>query len=441
MKHTLANVTVQDNHAQREIEIAFRKRSIAVGIGNFMEWFDFAIYGYFAAVIGQTFFPSSAPGVSLLSSLAVFAVGFLSRPLGAVVLGPVGDRLGRRAVLVITVFGMGVTTTLIGLLPGYSVLGTLAPVLLVLLRFIQGMMVGGEWSSAGIYIVESAPKDARASAASVITGTAGAAFLSGTFIAAAISVSLSETDVASWGWRLPFVASIVMTVIAMYIRRSLGDTPVYEELQRKRATHSIEPVSSRDKIHAFVVTFAFSALFGVSLYYFITYANNHLTQTVGLSKPASLWLCSLALSMYTIFQPLVGKLSDRVGRRPLVLVSALGLTVLAYPIFLLLNTGNYIAILIGLVVMAALVAITAVMDVVLLVEVFPASIRSTGAAVGHNVALAVLAGPGPFIAAALIQYTHNPNIPAWYLSGVSLVCFIVLWFMLPETKGRDLTRG
>lgn len=435
MDSTLATQAV----AEQGVDL--RKRAIAVGIGNFMEWFDFAIYGYFAAIIGRTFFPLAAPGVSLLSSLAVFAVGFLARPFGALVLGPLGDRLGRRAVLIITVFGMGLSTTLIGLLPGYATLGLAAPALLVLLRFVQGMMVGGEWSSAGIYMVESAPRNRRATAASVITGTAGAAFLCGTFIAAVISVSLPEAAVASWGWRMPFVASVFMTAVAIYIRRRLGDTPVYEEVQRQRASHATAPPARGEYAKAMVMTLAFSALFGVSLYYFITYANNHLTQTVGLPKSTSLWLCSISLVLYTIFQPLVGRLSDHIGRRTMVLASALGLTVLAYPIFLLLNTGNVAAILVGLVVLAALVAVTAVMDVVLLVEVFPASIRSTGAALGHNIALAVLAGPGPFIATALIQFTHNPNIPAWYLAGVSLLCFIVLYFTLPETRDRDIVRG
>ncbi len=418
-----------------------RRRSLAVGIGNFMEWFDFAIYGYFAAIIGKTFFPSTAPGISLLSALVVFAVGFVSRPLGALVLGPIGDRLGRRAVLIVTVFGMGLSTSLIGLLPGYATLGLAAPALLVALRFLQGMMVGGEWSSAGIYIVESAPRGRRALAASVITGTAGAAFLVGTFIAALLSMSLSDADLAAWGWRLPFVASVFMTAVAMYIRRRLGDTPVYEAMQRQRALHGVQAPPRGARGRALVTTFAFSALFGVSLYYFITYANNHLTQTVGLPKSTSLWLCSAALVLYTLFQPLVGHLSDRIGRRPLVLGAALGLTVLAYPIFLLMNTGNYAAILLGLIVLAALVAVTAVMDVVLLVEVFPASIRSTGAALGHNLALAVLAGPGPFVAAALIRWTGDANLPAGYLAVISLICFVILYFMLPETKERDIAHG
>lgn len=421
------------------VAINHKKRAVAVGIGNFMEWFDFAIYGYFAAVIGMLFFPSDAPGVSLLSSLAVFAVGFLSRPLGALVLGPIGDKFGRRAVLVITVFGMGICTTIIGLLPPYAVIGVAAPVLLISMRFIQGMMVGGEWSSAGIYIVESAPSHRRATAASIITGTAGLAFLFGTFTAALISSNLTEAQVASWGWRMPFVASIIMTGIAIFIRRKLGDTPVYEELVEKRASGNFQTPSGQARRKAFVTTFAFSALFGVSLYYFVTYANNHLVTTVGLPKSTALWLCSVALVCYCILNPIVGRLSDAYGRRPLVLGAAALLTVLAYPIFLLLNTGNNLLVLAGLIILGTLVAVTAVIDVVLLVEVFPASIRSTGAALGHNVALATLAGPGPFIAAALIRETGNPNVPAWYLAGVSFVCLIILWKLLPETKDKDIS--
>jgi MHS family proline/betaine transporter-like MFS transporter len=227
----------------------------------------------------------------------------------------------------------------------------------------------------------------------------------------------------------------------MYIRRKLSDTPVYAVLEHRRATGKIEPVSRQEKLRAFIISFAFSSLFGVSLYYFITYAHNHLTQTVGLSKSSSLWLCSIALVIYSIAHPIVGLLSDHFGRRRFVLASAGGLTLLAYPVFVLMNTASSIAILLALAILAILVAITAVMDVVLLVEVFPASIRSTGAAVGHNVALAVLAGPGPFIAAALINLTGDPNIPAWYLAGVSLACFLVLWFMLPETKDKDIAHG
>lgn len=435
---TISHSVGESNTHTRGGQVDIRKRAIAVGIGNFMEWFDFAVYGYFAAVIGMLFFPSSAPGVSLLSSLAVFAVGFLSRPFGALILGPIGDRFGRRAVLIITVFGMGVCTTIIGLLPTYEAIGIAAPVLLIAMRFVQGMMVGGEWSSAGIYIVESAPANRRATAASVITGTAGLAFLFGTFVAALITSTLSDAQLTAWGWRMPFVASIVMTGIAIFIRRKLGDTPVYEEMVRQR--DSAQAPSKAVRRRAFITTFAFSALFGVSLYYFVTYANNHLVTTVGLPRSTALWLCSIALVVYVIVNPLIGRLSDRIGRRKLLLGAAAALTVLAFPIFLLINSGNTAAILLGLIVLGVLVAVTAVMDVVLLVEVFPASIRSTGAALGHNLALAILAGPGPFIAAALIRMTGDANLPAAYLAGVSLLCLLVLCKTLPETRDNDISR-
>ena len=414
------------------------KQAVAVGIGNFMEWFDFAIYGYFAAVIGMVFFPSDEPGISLLSSLAVFAVGFIARPFGALVLGPLGDKFGRKFVLMVTVFGMGVFTTLIGLLPGYAVLGIMAPIILIILRFLQGMMVGGEWSSAGIFLLESADDDRRARAASLITCTAGIAFLMGTATAATLNSVLTDEQVMNWGWRIPFVLSIGMTFLAIFIRRRLEDTPIYMELQQRKAENNIPVIPFQSKMRSFIIAFSFSALFGVSLYYFITYATNHLVNVVHLPKITALWICSLALLIYCFMHPFVGRMVDKVGRRKPLLWTAAGLTLSAYPIFLMWNTGNSFLILASLLLLGFFVCNAAVLNVVLLVEVFPASIRSTGAALGHNIASAVLAGPGPFIAVALIQWTGNPNIPSAYLAGVSICCFLILFFMLPETKGKDL---
>lgn len=418
-----------------------RKRQMAVGIGNFMEWFDFAIYGYFVAVIGAQFFPTGNPTTETLSSFAVFAVGFLARPLGALILGPLGDRYGRKIVLVITVLGMGVTTALIGLTPPYAAIGLAAPVVIVILRCVQGMMVGGEWSTAATYLGESAPSDKRGLHASLVTTTAGLAFLVGTVAAALINALLPAEAVSSWGWRIPFIASLGMAVVAIFIRRKLEDTPVYEELVRRREENELQPVPPKVKGKAFVLTLAFSALFGVSLYYFITYANNHLSGVVGMSRVDALLASGIALAVYVILNPLLGALSDRIGRRPIVLTAGLGLTVLSFPIFLALNTGIFALVLLGLIVLGVLVSMTAVINVVLLVEVFPASIRSAGSAVGYNVAFALLAGPGPLVAAGLIAITGNNVAPAFYLAGVSLVTTIVLWAMLPETKNNDISKG
>lgn len=418
-----------------------RKRMVAVGIGNFMEWFDFAIYGYFAAIIGSQFFPSGDPTAEMLSALAVFAVGFLSRPFGALILGPIGDRLGRRTVLIVTVLGMGIVTALIGMTPAYGTIGIAAPIIIVILRLLQGGFAGSEWTSAAAYIGESAPAKKRALYASLITGTAALAFLVGTVTAAVLNATIPPDALAAWGWRLPFIASFIMAVVAIYIRRNLEDTPVFEEVERKRATNSIEHTSVGDKAKAFIMTLAFSGIFGVSLYYLITYANNFLSGPGGMERLHALTICGFVMAIYVAFNPLVGYLVDRVGRRPILYTGLAGLIVWSIPAFWLMSLGDTWMALLALIPYAFFVACTAVVNNVLLVEVFPASIRATGSAIGYNVAYALLAGPGPLIAAALVASTGLVISPAFYVIAVAILAFAILLPTLKETKGIDISRG
>ncbi|WP_460772551.1 MFS transporter [Microbacterium sp. GXF7504] len=417
------------------------RRMVAVGIGNFMEWFDFAIYGYFAAIIGAQFFPSGNATAEMLSALAVFAVGFISRPFGALILGPLGDRLGRRSVLIITVLGMGIVTALIGLTPAFGTIGIAAPIIVVILRLLQGGFAGSEWTSAAAYIGESAPRAHRAVYASVVTGTAGLAFLVGTVTAAALTAAMPEDALASWGWRIPFLASLLMAVIAIYIRRKLEDTPVFEEVERKRANNTLEHTPAGAKVKAFVMTLAFSGIFGVGLYYLITYMNNFLSGPVGMPRLEALLVCGAVMVVYVAFNPTVGVLVDRFGRRPMLYTGLIGLIVWSVPAFWLMSTGNGWLAFLALVPFSFFVACTAVVNNVLLVEVFPASIRATGAAIGYNVAYALLAGPGPLVAAALVAGTGILISPAFYVIAVAVVATVVLLPTLKETKGIDISRG
>jgi MHS family proline/betaine transporter-like MFS transporter len=418
------------------------RTAIAVGIGNFMEWFDFAIYGFFATLIGQQFFPANAdPVVALLSSLSVFAIGFLMRPLGALILGPIGDKHGRKTALVLSVLLMGSATFVMGLVPSYATIGIAAPVLLVVLRCIQGLAAGGEWSGSAAYLVESAPGNRRGLFASLISGTAALAFIIGSFVALWINSALGASDVAAWGWRIPFLLALPMAIVGLYIRMKLGDTPVFEALKENHAVIG-SPLkragTDRRNLFAILLTFAFSSVSGLGIYYLATYMNNHLTTALGIGRVPALLFSGAGLFLYMIMCPVAGIISDRYGRRMPNIIGTVGFVVLSIPAFLLMGTKDPVLIIAGVTVLGACQALCSVTNVVLLVELFPASTRSSGSALGYNLGLALIAGPGPLIAAALVSASHSSIAPSWYLVLVALVALPILVKWLPETLNRDL---
>lgn len=419
-----------------------RKTALAVGIGNFMEWFDFAVYGFFASTIGKLFFPESTPILSLLSAFAVFAVGFIMRPLGAFILGSIGDKHGRKAALVWSVLLMGGATTVMGLLPTYAVAGLLAPILLVLLRCVQGMAAGGEWSGSAAYLVESAPNNKRGLYASLISGTAALAFIVGSFVALGLSSALSPADLSGWGWRLPFLLAAPMSIAGLYIRMKLGDTPVFESLKsEERVAASPLAKAGAKGLKPILITFAFSSVSGLGIYYLATYMNNHLTTSLGLDRASALSLSGVGLFVYMLMCPLAGVLSDRFGRRSLNILGTVGFVVVSIPAFVLMATGNGVAIVAGLILFGACQALCSVTNVVLLVELFPASTRSSGSALGYNLGLAFVAGPGPLIAAAIASSTGTSTSAAWYMVIVALIATPILVKWLPETFNRDIHAG
>lgn len=416
------------------------KVAVAVGIGNFMEWFDFAVYGFFAAIIGSLFFPpDTTPFVALLGSLAVFAVGFVMRPLGGFILGPIGDRYGRRIALSVSVLAMGVATTLIGLIPDYQSIGIFAPIILVLLRCVQGLSAGGEWTGSAAYLIESTPSNRRGIFASIISGTAAVATVVGSLFALYLNNILTPEELSSWGWRVPFLLAAPLALIGLYIRSRLGETPVYEKVKADNNVTTSAIKSSRRNIKPILLTLAIASVQGLGFYYLATYIVNYLTTTLMLERGPALTLSAIGLIVYMILCPIAGLLADKYGRRKLNIIGTIGYVIIPIPVFMLMSGGNNVAIVAGIIALSMCQCLVSVTTVVMLVELFPASSRATGSALGFNFGLAFVAGPGPFIATWIAGVTGSAVAPAGYLVLVAFIAIFVIVKWLPETKGRDIS--
>ena len=414
--------------------------AFAAGVGNFMEWFDFAIYGFFAVTIGAVFFPSQDPTVQLLSALAVFGVAFFMRPLGGVLLGALGDRLGRRAALSVSVLMMGISTSLVAALPTYEQVGLLAPVLLVLLRCLQGLSAGGEWAGASSFLVEYAPAGRRALWGSVVTASAALAAIGGGLVGVALEAWLTEGQMLAWGWRVAFLLAAPLALVGLYVRLKLEDTPVFRELQREgRVSKTPLREALRDNRGPITLIFFCAAVEGLGYYYLATYVINFLTsEGVGMERLDALAATAAGLAIYAALCPAAGVLADRIGRRPTMVWGSAGLALFAIPAFLMMSTASFPLVILAVGVFAVFEAMVNVTTVVLLVELFPARTRMSGGGIGFNVALAAIGGPGPLIAAALAAAIAFPGAPAFYMVGVAVVAFLVLARFLPETLGRPL---
>ena len=407
--------------------------------GNFMEWFDFAVYGFFAVTIGAVFFDSKDPNESLLAALAVFGVAFLFRPLGGAIFGAIGDRFGRRTALSSAILLMTVATVLIAALPSAASVGIVAPILLVCLRAFQGLSVGGEWTGASAFLVEWAPKTRRGVWGSLISVSAAVGFILGSVIALGLTTTLSEDQLAAWGWRVPFLVAAPLGAIGLYMRLRLEDTPVFRKLESERrlAESPLRKAGHRDRKWIALV-FVTSGITGMGLYYLATYMVNYLSETVGFERTEAIWLTAVGLAIYASLCPLAGRLSDRVGRRPVYVGCCVGLTVLAVPVFLLVGTQSAIITIVALAIFAIFQSGLNVMSSVWLVELFPPTTRMTSASIGHNLGLGVISGSGPLVAAWLVGVTGTNLAPAYYLLVLGAIASYVMARWLPETFKRDL---
>ncbi|HVY18013.1 MAG TPA: MFS transporter [Rhodopila sp.] len=405
-----------------------RRTAVLAGvIGNVLEWYDFAVYGYFVPVISKLFFPNQTPLVSLLLTFSVFGVGFVMRPVGSVVFGLYGDRHGRKQALSAVIFLMAISTFVVGLLPTYDSIGILAPLLLVVARLAQGLSGGGEWGGAAAYLVEYALPDKRGLTGSWQQVSVGTGFLLGSLTAAVLTSLVSSDNMLAWGWRIPFLLGVIVGIVGAILRWRLDDTPKFEELERHGDV-------ARSPLTEAFTTFRKPTLlaFGITLhntvayYAVLIYLTTWLTTAIKMPRSTALWSGTICLLAFVIAVPIMGALSDRVGRRPLLIASCAGYAVLTYPMFLLASTGVPVYAFIAQLILVLLLALYAGPGPAVYCELFPTRVRYTALSVGYNIPVAIFGGFAPFIATWLIHTTGNSLAPAFYVIAASLATLVTL---------------
>jgi MHS family proline/betaine transporter-like MFS transporter len=405
----------------------------AVVIGNVLEWYDFVVYGYFATTIALKFFPASDETASLMAAFAAFGIGFIFRPLGAIVIGPIGDRKGRKSALILTIMLMASGTLLIGLLPSYETIGIAAPIILVFARLIQGFSIGGEWGTSIAYIVESAPEGKRGLYGSFQQATLVAGLLLGSGVAASLATLLDPATMQSWGWRVPFLIGGVIAPVGFYMRRNIDETPAY--LRHAKITRK---TAVRMPIAKIAQVFGLSIVWAVVAYIFLVYMPTFTEKHAGLTHAAALWSNTLALLLLIIAIPVCGLMSDQVGRKPVLLASCLAFIVLPFPLFngMLANASLEFIVMAQLLVGLA-IALYSGPAPAAMAEVFATSTRTTYLSIANGTAVAIFGGFAPFIATWLIAKAGSPIAPIYYVIASATVSGLVI-LTLRETAHDEL---
>lgn len=422
-------------------EAAARRKALVAGaIGNIVEWYDFAIYAYFASVIGALFFPSDDPLASLLATFAVFAVGFFMRPVGGFVFGHYGDKIGRRSALSAAIILMAGATFLVGILPTYAQIGVFAPILLIVLRLLQGFSVGGEWGGSATFLVEYAPHGRRGFYGSWTYTGVGAGLLLGSLSATLLTSVLTQDALNSWGWRIPFLFGGLVGLIGLYIRLRVEDTPAFREAQESGEVASAPLLeAARDHYKKVLIVTGLTLAWTIAYYVILVYMPTYLSTVVGLPLFQALSATSIGLLCNILLIPVLAVVSDRIGRKPVLLAGSIGWVVLTYPLFLLISTGNFLLVVLSVMVLSALVALYSAAGTAALVEMVPTKVRYVSLAVPYNLVVAVFGGTTPFIATFLISRTNNDLSLTWYVIVSAVITTLVVFF-IKETYREPLPK-
>lgn len=413
-----------------------KKIIVAGAIGNTLEWYDFTIYAFFVPIIAQQFFPNHDPFVSILATFGVFAIGFLVRPLGAILFGYIGDHTGRKKALVLSMIMMSFPTFLIGLLPDYFSIGLWAPLLLIGLRVIQGLAVSGELTTATVFLIEHAEKHHRGLAGSLAMAGALFGMVLSAIFATIMTESMDQGTVAIWGWRIPFLLGGLIGVLGLVIRLRTIEPPEYEQMHAEKKK-SPQPVSVKNHIsslplRSLATGIFFTSIMAVANYFLIAFFNTFLVHNQGLALPAVMLINTIAIMIQVLMTIAMGHLSDTLGRKTVLRTGIICLISLIYPIFWLLTQHDLILALLGEGLFALAAGTLTGVVPTLLSELFDTHHRNMGISITYNISLALFGGTAPLVAITLVNYTNNPCSPAWYVIG----CGCIALFALTTSRRR-----
>lgn len=417
-----------------------RKAVTGASIGNAVEWFDFAIYGFLATFIAANFFPAGNETAALLNTFAIFAAAFFMRPLGGFVFGPLGDKLGRQRVLALVILLMSAATVLIGVLPTYASIGVAAPLLLLLLRCLQGFSAGGEYGGGAVYLAEFASERRRGLTITFMVWSGVLGFLLGSITVTLLQALLPAEAMESYGWRIPFLIAGPLGLVGLYIRLRLDDTPHFTELSRAdRVADSPLREAFTTSWRPILQVIGLFIVFNVGYYVVFTFLPTYFIKTLEFSKTDAFLSITLASLVALILILPLASLSDRVGRRPMLIAGSAAFVVFGYPLFLLLNSGSLAGAIVahcGLAVIESIYVSTAVSAGV---ELFATTVRYSGFSIGYNICVAGFGGTTPYVVTWLTAQTRNSLAPAWYLIVAAVVSLATV-VTLRESAGRPLAQ-
>ncbi|MFI6658712.1 MFS transporter [Streptomyces sp. NPDC050523] len=433
-KHALRKEDVQI------VEPPLLRRAVgASALGNCMEWFDFGVYSYLAATIGKVFFPGASPAAQVISSFATFAAAFVVRPLGGLVFGPLGDRLGRQKVLATTMIMMAIGTFAIGLIPSYSTIGIAAPVLLLLARMVQGFSTGGEYGGATTFVAEYSPDRRRGFLSSWLDFGTFVGYALGSALVTVLNLALTDDQMLAWGWRIPFLIAGPLGAIGLYMRLKLEESPAFQQ-QLDDHEKSLAQSSAGSEFRTIVrkhwpgllVCMGLVLLYNVTNYMVTGYLPTYQTETLNRSSSSADVLVLIGMVWIVLLITFIGRLSDHIGRRPVYAVSAAAMIVLAVPSFQLIKMHGTWPPVFGVLILSTLLACFAAPSAATLPALFPTAVRYAAMGIGFNVAVAAFGGTTPLVTAALVSATGDDLMPAYYLMLAGVIGLITVKF-LPES--------